>query len=70
MDISYDIMGSLENGISNSLIMLGGGIDSRGITAYNTVRENNKIMINKANEQKRKRGMWRFSEIRTDEGIS
>jgi len=62
LDISYDIMGSLENGISSSLIMLGGGIDSRGITAYNTVRENNKIMINKANEQKNKRGTQRVNK--------
>ena len=42
--------------------MLGGGFDSRGITAYNTVRENNKIMINKANEQKRKRGTQRVNK--------
>jgi len=55
-------MGSLENGISSSLIMLGEGIDSRGIIAYNTVRENNKIMINKANEQKRKRGTQRVNK--------
>ena len=55
-------MDSPGAGIRGSLIMLGGGIDSRGITAYNTVRENNKIMINKANEQKRKRGTQRVNK--------